>query len=150
MSAHTACWHTHTTGTIALADISPSWHFAASIPRGMCIGRTVREGLSVLQPLLAGLLLPQKKKRAVSNWLCLGWGQAVCAGLRPCWGEHRDDREWHTEFGVSDLGMMWGPRLWMCAAGHVYKSSEGQDCQGAVAQPGIFWRRDAQLWKPLV
>lgn len=25
----------------------------------------------------------EKKKRAVSNWLCLGWGQAVCAGPGP-------------------------------------------------------------------
>lgn len=72
----------------------------------------------------------------------LGQGQAAGPGPRLCCAGSRDFGELAVTFGCRRWGREKGSvveqRSCLCALRHVYESSEGQACQGAVApQPGL-------------
>lgn len=111
----------------------------------MCPGNCQRKAMCecVWQPL-AGLLLPCKKGRFPSD-SDLGQRQAAGPGPRLCCAESRDFGAPGVAFGCRSWGREEGSAVaaeesCLCALRHVHVSSEGQACQGAVAQhPGLVW-----------
>ena len=131
------CWYT-------CAGISPSWHFAICIPGGTRAGRNVRGGLCV--SVCGGCWLPHLLTarrdgfQPIMSWarvrqLVLAHGSAVQEA------ETLEDWLWHLGVGGGDgRRSVVEQRSCLCALRHVYASSEGQACQGAVApQPGLVW-----------
>lgn len=100
----------------------------------------------------AGWLTLSPQGGAVSNWLWFGSGSGSQSWPKAllC-GEHGLGRTGcgtgGTGAGNARRGASREPRVCVCALGHVHLSSEGQDCQGAVAQPGLVWSMAARLQK---